>query len=62
MTNAKVVIGGLLVAVVAGVGTIVNNTVLDTLGYTTGLWTILPIMFAVAAVMGLIIAAFGAFL
>ena len=62
MTNAKVVIGGLLVAVMAGVGTIVNDTVLTALGYTTGLWTLLPILFAVAAVMGLILAAFGAFM
>lgn len=62
MTNAKVVIGGLLVAVCGGVGTIVNNSVMTALGYTTGLWTLLPILFAVAAVMGLIIAAFGAFL
>jgi hypothetical protein len=63
LANAKLVIGGLVAAVVSGVGSYVTVQVVNsTPALYTGLWTLVPTLFAVAAVMALIIAAFGMFM
>ena len=63
MANAKLVIGGLVASIISGVGALVTVEVVNTnTALYTGLWTIAPTMFGVAAIMSLIVAAFGAFM
>ena len=62
MASATMIVGGLVGAVIAAIAALVTNEVVSSAGLSgTALWGLLPTLFAVAAIMGVIIAAFGAF-
>ncbi len=62
MASVSLIVGGLVGAVISAIAALVVNEVVSSAGLgDNALWGLLPTLFAVAAIMGVIIAAFGAF-
>lgn len=63
MASATLIVGGLVAAIVAAVAALVVTEVVSAAGLAgNALWGLLPTLFAIAAIMGVLIAAFGVFL